>query len=128
MSRWNSLDSSKQSVRIWRPEEGKELVQRFRIQGRTNQPGCQDRFYLRRKNKCAWSVVTWKNVSVIEWLDADVVTGQREFSFMLVPNCESKHAVQTLETIKTPFSKRSQQNFSIAISSKLLTTRAQLFT
>jgi hypothetical protein len=63
---------------------------------------------------------------VIERLYADVIASQRQDSFFVVPNRECEHAVDLQEAIATPLSECGKKNFSVALSTKLMTARDQL--
>src|ERR1044072_1598944 len=98
----------------------------FRVNGRLDKAGCDNRFDLRGKNECPRLITARRNMRVIERLYTDVIASQRQGSFFVVPNRECEHAVELQEAITTPLSECGKKNFSVAFSTKLMTERDQL--
>ena len=54
-------------------------------------------------------------------------TDQVQLAFEVVPNCESKYAVELIYRIPTPFGDRCQQNFGVAVRLERVSKGTQLF-
>src|ERR1700752_1728037 len=96
-------------------------MQRFWIEFRSDRFRSKDRLDFRTEDK------RLRSVCVIKRFDTDVIANERQGSFAIVPDGESKHAVETADSFPTPLVDRSEQHFGIAVGFELVSERAKLF-
>src|SRR6266480_5838596 len=83
----------KKSVGIWRPEEGKILIERLNIQLCPHESGCEDSFYLRGENKTFAAFLAFY-LRIIERLDSHPVPHQAQRVFAVIPKRKGEHAIE----------------------------------
>src|SRR5215212_8430118 len=103
VARRNSFDVCKQRIRIRRPEEGEKLMHCFRIDFSFYQTRREDCFDFRAKDERRRRARFSWNERVIERLDAYMIADQCQRALMIVPNDESKHAVEAIDRFPAPF-------------------------
>src|SRR3989442_5860784 len=84
----------KKSVGIWRPEEGKILIERLNIQLCPHESGCEDSFYLRGENKTFAAFLSFY-LRIIERLDAHPIPHQDQRALAFIPKGKRKHTVKS---------------------------------
>src|SRR2546427_272051 len=95
-------------------------MQRFMIKFGFNQAAGEERFDLRSEEKRIEASLRagLPTLRVIQRLDADAITDQKERSFFIVPERKRKHSIQARETLFAPFGPRGEQDFGVALRAK----------
>src|SRR5882762_3463768 len=113
MARRQLPNVCKESMRIRCPEERKILIEGFNVQLSLEESGCEDGFYLRRKDERI--IVKAFGLRIVEGLNSHSVTHQRQGSFFIVPDGECEHPVQTRQAINSPFLPGAKQYLGVRL-------------
>ena len=86
----NRLDTGKQRVWIRSPKKRQKLVQCFRINSRSHQTSCQNRFNLRGEDEMGRALHSFREMTVIERFYSDMIARERQSAFLDCPKWQTQ--------------------------------------
>src|SRR5271170_170479 len=99
--------------------ESEVMVEGAEIEMARNFGVDENRFYFRTE------IEVVADATDIQRFDADAVADENQPALFFVPECSSKHATQTGETLRIPFEESLQNNFGVTLRAEGMTETLQ---